>query len=490
MSDEQPAVPASTSAAPTVSATRRARDGRAERVEPTFRHPQEGSLLRASAHRRQRHTTPAERGSDVRRETSAATPAGPVGVGHYGRVVARDLSTGPGGRAAVSGARSSAPAGYLDAASAAPLHPAAREALLAALDQGWADPARRYHLARRARILLDAARESVAAALGARPDEVSFTTSGTQAVGARARRASSRGRERVGDRVLSSAVEHSAVLHAATAAVGERRGDASRSTGSAGSTSTPSRPAPARPASRCSRCSRPTTRSAPASPSTSWRRSPGSTASPCSSTPRSRSAATPLPDGWSVLAASGHKWGGPAGVGVLAVRTGVRWRSPSPEGALEHGRVPGFVDVPAVVAAAAALEAVERRAGRRVGPARARSSTGSAPRCRELVPGHRRARRPGRPAAAPGDLLASSTSRARRCSPTSTAPGSRCRRARRASRDSLQPSHVLAAMGALTHGNLRVSLPAGDDEADVDRFLEVLPGSWPGSAACSGAEGL
>ncbi len=42
--------------------------------------------------------------------------------------------------------------------------------------------------------------------------------------------------------------------------------------------------------------------------------------------------------------------------------------------------------------------------------------------------------------------------------------------------DSLQPSHVLAAMGALTHGNLRVSLPVGAAESDVDRFLQVLPG--------------
>ena len=48
--------------------------------------------------------------------------------------------------------------GYLDAASAAPLSPAARQALLAALDDGWADPSRLYGQARRAALLLDGAR--------------------------------------------------------------------------------------------------------------------------------------------------------------------------------------------------------------------------------------------------------------------------------------------------------------------------------------------
>ena len=68
---------------------------------------------------------------------------------------------------------------YFDAASCAPLHPVARQALLASLDEGWADPARLYREGRRARLLLDAAREAAAEAVGCRPDELSFTSSGT-----------------------------------------------------------------------------------------------------------------------------------------------------------------------------------------------------------------------------------------------------------------------------------------------------------------------
>jgi cysteine desulfurase len=39
----------------------------------------------------------------------------------------------------------------------------------------------------------------------------------------------------------------------------------------------------------------------------------------------------------------------------------------------------------------------------------------------------------------------------------------------------LEPSHVLAAMGALTHGNVRVSLSRETSEADVDAFCAALP---------------
>jgi cysteine desulfurase len=41
--------------------------------------------------------------------------------------------------------------------------------------------------------------------------------------------------------------------------------------------------------------------------------------------------------------------------------------------------------------------------------------------------------------------------------------------------DTQEPSHVLAAMGAITHGSVRVSFLHDATQADVDRLLEVLP---------------
>ncbi|HVE25531.1 MAG TPA: aminotransferase class V-fold PLP-dependent enzyme, partial [Sporichthya sp.] len=105
---------------------------------------------------------------------------------------------------------------YFDAASTEPLHPVARATLLAALDDGWADPARLYRDARRARMRLDAAREIVAEVLAVGPADVSFPASGTQALQLGIA-GCLKGRARVGSHLVTSAVEHSAVLHAASA---------------------------------------------------------------------------------------------------------------------------------------------------------------------------------------------------------------------------------------------------------------------------------
>ena len=73
---------------------------------------------------------------------------------------------------------------------------------------------------------------------------------------------------------------------------------------------------------------------------------------------RARWAGCRCPPGWAAAAASAHKWGGPAGVGVLLVRKGARWRNPFPADDRVDERASGFENVPAALAAAAALQAV------------------------------------------------------------------------------------------------------------------------------------
>lgn len=365
-------------------------------------------------------------------------------------------------------------AAYFDAASTEPPHPAARKALLDALDAAWADPARLYGTARGTRLLLDRARARVAGVLGARPDEVSFTTSGTQAVhlavlgGLRARR-------RVGRHLVVSAVEHSSVLHAAE--LHERDGGEVTVVGV-------DRTGRADPAEFAAAL-RPDTALACLQ---SANHEVGTLQPVAEAAAACRAARVPLfvdaaqslgradvPGGWSFLAGSAHKWGGPAGVGVLAVRKGTRWRSPLPDDEREGRRVPGFENVPAIVAAAAALEAYRA------------DMAADAPRLSALVD-RIRAEVPrtvpdvevvGDPVRrlphlvtfsclyVEGEALLTELDRLG----FAVSSGSSC------TADTLRPSHVLEAMGVLTHGNVRVSLPRGTDAAQVDRFLAVLPGA-------------
>ncbi|MDQ6642784.1 MAG: aminotransferase class V-fold PLP-dependent enzyme, partial [Actinomycetota bacterium] len=242
--------------------------------------------------------------------------------------------------------------GYLDGASSEPLHPAARETLLAALEQGYADPRRLHGPARAARLLLDNARAAVAEALGVRPDEVTFTPSGTHAVhlGVLGLLA---GRSRSGNRLVVTAVEHSAVLHAGRWHQG-RGGelvsvpvDASGRVSPAGVTEAgPAAVVAIQSANHEVGTLQPLAEIATSSEAPVF-------TDACASAGR-----LPLPPGWAAAAGSAHKWGGPAGVGVLLVRKGARWRNPFPGDDRVDERGTGFENVPGALAAAAALQAV------------------------------------------------------------------------------------------------------------------------------------
>jgi cysteine desulfurase len=98
---------------------------------------------------------------------------------------------------------------YLDHASATPLDPRARAALVTALDE-FGDPLRLHQNGMAARRLLDGAREQIAGAIRCQPDEIVFTSGGTESV-ALAIWGGVRPVREIGHRIVTTTVEHPAV---------------------------------------------------------------------------------------------------------------------------------------------------------------------------------------------------------------------------------------------------------------------------------------
>lgn len=104
---------------------------------------------------------------------------------------------------------------YLDYAAGAPLRPAAARVLAEALASGAGNASSAHWAGARARALLESAREEVAAAIGARPLEIVFTSGATEANNlALAGVAAAAGRRL---RLAVSATEHASILRTAAA---------------------------------------------------------------------------------------------------------------------------------------------------------------------------------------------------------------------------------------------------------------------------------
>jgi len=105
---------------------------------------------------------------------------------------------------------------YLDHAATTPLRAEAREAMLPYLSDRFGNPSAAYASARQAQRAVDDARRTVAEALGCRPGEVVFTSGGTESVNAAIKGvAFAQQLARVGNHIVTSAIEHHAVLHSA-----------------------------------------------------------------------------------------------------------------------------------------------------------------------------------------------------------------------------------------------------------------------------------
>ena len=101
---------------------------------------------------------------------------------------------------------------YLDYNATTPLDARVREAMQPAFEEAWGNPSSVHHVGQSARALLDEARERVAATLKCKPSELIFTSGGSESTNlailgiARQLRAK-------GQHIITSAVEHHAVLH-------------------------------------------------------------------------------------------------------------------------------------------------------------------------------------------------------------------------------------------------------------------------------------
>src|SRR5436190_4313506 len=101
---------------------------------------------------------------------------------------------------------------YFDYNATTPLDPRVREAMLPFLGEVWGNPSSIHQVGRKARACLDDFRERAAKVLGGKPSEIIFTSGGTESVNlaifGAARQLKAKGRH-----LVTSAVEHHAVLH-------------------------------------------------------------------------------------------------------------------------------------------------------------------------------------------------------------------------------------------------------------------------------------
>ncbi|KDE98137.1 cysteine desulfurase [Mycolicibacterium aromaticivorans JS19b1 = JCM 16368] len=373
---------------------------------------------------------------------------------------------------------------YLDHAATTPMHPAAIEAMTAAL--ATVGNASSLHTAGRdARRRMEEARESIAARLGARPSEVIFTAGGTESdnLAVKGIYWARRDAEPARRRIVTTAVEHHAVLDAVTW-LAEHEG--------AEVTFLPTEPDGSVTAAALREAL--TEHDDVALVTVMWANNEVGTIMPIAElaavaaefdVPVHSDAVQavghiPVDFAGSTLSAvslAAHKFGGPTGVGALLLRRATACVPLLHGGGQERDVRSGTPDVAGVVAMAAAADvAVESldTTGARLRYLRDRLVNGVLDSIADThVNGALGDRRlPGNThftfRGCEGDsLLMLLDANGIECS-----TGSAC------TAGVAQPSHVLLAMGAdadAARGSLRLSLGHTSTEADVDAALRVLP---------------
>ncbi len=375
---------------------------------------------------------------------------------------------------------------YLDSAAAAALRPEALEAMLPYLTGEFANPSAHHEHGRRAHDAIEAARDGVAAILGAIPEEIVFTSGGTESINAAIKGvALAQSEAGVGRHILTTEIEHHAVLHSVQYL--ERFGfDVELLPVDEFGRVTPAQVAQA---------VRPDT----ALVSVGYANNEVGTVQPLAEIAsavrvRAQSLGRRVPLhtdavqvanthsldvdtlGVDLLSLSGHKFGGPKGSGVLYLRRGVPFLEQISGGGQERQRRSGTENVPGAVGFATALRLAqdEREAfAARTAALRDRLLAGVLAACPDArVNGHPTERLPHNLhvcfSQLEGEMLvAALDARGIECS-----AGAACTSA------TWEPSHVLLAMGVpidLAIGSLRMTMWPTLTEEQVDYVARELP---------------
>jgi len=366
---------------------------------------------------------------------------------------------------------------YMDYAASAPLKPAVVEAMLPWRTERYGNPSSVHRWGRRARHALDEAREKVAAAIGCRPSEIVFTSGGTEADNM-ALQGAAWGAPDGRRRIVTSAVEHPAVLNTARA-LASRGFDVT-----------------CVPVDRQGRVDMDALAAAVgddvAVVSVMHANNEVGTIQPVEAIGRlcqkrgvpfhvdAVQAFGKLPVdvdriGCSMLSLSGHKIGGPQGVGCLYVRRGTPLVPHIYGGAQERDMRAGTENVPAIVGFARAVELAVRE--REEEAARLeRLADELTARITERIPGVRRSGSPGNRVPGLVHLVidgvdAESLLLNLDLKGIGASSGSAC------AAGSLEPSHVLLAMGMSpeeARGSLRLSLGWASREEELEPVAAAL----------------
>ena len=366
---------------------------------------------------------------------------------------------------------------YADNAATTKMSKTAIAAMLPYLEEHFGNPSSLYSIGQEAKEAIEAAREDVAAVIGAQPREIIFTGGGSEADNQAIRTAAEIGKRKGNMHIISTAIEHHAVLH--TLKRLEREGfEVTLLPVPESGIITPSA---VEEAIRDDTCL----------VTVMYANNEIGTIQPIreiGAICRARGvlfhtdavqAVGHLPidvtaDNIDMISASGHKFNGPKGVGFLYARKGIRLTNIIEGGAQERGKRAGTENVAGIVAMAAALkEAAEnmRSITARLIPLRDKLIEGLSAISHSALNGDAERRLPSNVNLCFEGIEGESLLLLLDDKGICASSGSAC------TSGSLDPSHVLLAIGRphdVAHGSLRLSLGEDTTDEEVDYMIEKV----------------